>query len=84
MAILRLLCYGILSHMYRERVVMQEGVMEVAFLSPDDFLLAVTSGSQTLVEYRPGRRIVRGRAMPYEFKSVEKLRYDFEQDAKDA
>jgi hypothetical protein len=33
-----------------------------------------------LVEYTPGRRRVRGRALPYEFRSVEQLRYDFEQD----
>lgn len=33
-----------------------------------------------LVEYRNHRRRVRGRARPYEFRSVEQLRYDFEQD----
>ena len=33
-----------------------------------------------LVVYEPGRRRVRGRWMPYEFRSVEQLRYDFEQD----
>jgi hypothetical protein len=27
---------------------------------------------------------VRGRARPYEFRSVEQLRYDFERDVKDA
>ena len=37
-----------------------------------------------LVEYRNHRRRVRGRARPYEFRSVEQLRYDFERDVKDA
>jgi len=32
------------------------------------------------VVYENGRRIVRGRSAPYEFKSVEQLRYDFERD----
>lgn len=33
-----------------------------------------------LIEYSNGRRRVRGRTLPYEFRSVEQLRYDFEQD----
>ena len=33
-----------------------------------------------LVEYENGRRRVRGRRSAYEFRSVEQLRYDFEQD----
>lgn len=33
-----------------------------------------------LVEYESGRRRVRGRTTPYEFRSVEQLRYDFEND----
>jgi hypothetical protein len=33
------------------------------------------------VEYSNGRRKVRGRVTPYEFRSVEQLRYDFERDA---
>jgi hypothetical protein len=33
-----------------------------------------------LVEYANGQRRVRGRARAYEFRSVEQLRYDFEQD----
>ncbi len=37
-----------------------------------------------LVEYRNHRRRVRGRMRPYEFRSVEQLRYDFERDVKDA
>lgn len=37
-----------------------------------------------LVEYRNHRRRVRGRTLPYVFRSVEQLRYDFEQDVKHA
>jgi len=33
-----------------------------------------------LVEYENGRRKIHGRTRPYEFRSVEQLRYDFEQD----
>ena len=33
-----------------------------------------------LVEYANHRRRVRGRVTAYEFRSVEQLRYDFEQD----
>ncbi|HYG55560.1 MAG TPA: hypothetical protein VD965_09730 [Burkholderiales bacterium] len=36
------------------------------------------------VEYTNGRRRVRGRTLPYEFRSVEQLRYDFEKDAETA
>ena len=45
-------------------------------LEDDVFLLSYGE----LVVYEPGRRRVRGRWMPYEFRSVEQLRYDFEQD----
>ncbi len=34
------------------------------------------------VEYVPGRRTVNGQGAPYRFRSVEQLRYDFEQDVK--
>jgi len=33
-----------------------------------------------LVVYENGRRRVRGRTQPYEVRSVEQLRYDFERD----
>ncbi|HYL89826.1 MAG TPA: hypothetical protein VEU32_13805 [Burkholderiales bacterium] len=36
------------------------------------------------VVYENGRRSVRGRSAPYEFKSVEQLRYDFERDVEAA
>ncbi len=37
-----------------------------------------------LVEYRDGRRWIRGRPAAYEFRSVEQLRYDFERDVRAA
>ena len=37
-----------------------------------------------LVEYSNGRRRLRGRVLPYEFRSVEQLRYDFEEDVRAA
>lgn len=36
-----------------------------------------------LVEYANGRRRLRGRSLPYEFRSVEQLRYDFERDVEE-
>ena len=37
-----------------------------------------------LVEYSNARRRVRGRTLPYQFRSVEQLRYDFEQEVRAA
>jgi hypothetical protein len=44
----------------------------------EDLRYRLSYGEQ--VVYENGRRTVRGRSAPYEFKSVEKLRYDFERD----
>ena len=33
-----------------------------------------------LIEYRDGKKRVRGRTSAYEFRSVEQLRYDFERE----
>ena len=44
----------------------------------DDLSYRLAYGDR--VVYENGRRIVRGRSTPYEFKSVEQLRYDFERD----
>jgi hypothetical protein len=35
-----------------------------------------------LVEYSNHRRRVRGRTLAYQFRSVEQLRYDFEEDVR--
>ena len=44
----------------------------------DDLRYRLSYGD--LVVYENGRRRVRGRSRAYEFRSVEQLRYDFEQD----
>ena len=44
----------------------------------DDLRYCLNYGA--LVEYRDGRRKLRGRTSAYEFRSVEQLRYDFERD----
>jgi hypothetical protein len=63
--------------MFREHVVLGEDVLiELVFRSRSDYRLACLKGGRLLVEYSS--------AGAYEFKSVEKLRYDFERDAEDA
>ena len=63
--------------MFQERVVLPDGVLlEIVFRSRDDYRLACLKDGRALVEYSNAGR--------YEFKSVEKLRYDFERDAEDA
>lgn len=59
-----------------ERVVMREADLEIEL--HDDLRYRLRYGD--LVEYRDGRRRVRGRSSSYEFRSVEQLRYDFERD----
>jgi hypothetical protein len=60
----------------RERVLL--GGTELAIDLDDDQRYRLRYGE--LVEYTPGRRRVRGRTVPYGFRSVEQLRYDFERD----
>jgi hypothetical protein len=63
--------------MLEECLVLADDVLfELAFRSPSDYRLACLKGGRLLVEYSS--------AGDYEFKSVEKLRYDFERDAEDA
>jgi hypothetical protein len=63
--------------MFQERVVLAGEVMlELVFHSPSSYRLACLKDGRLLVEYSS--------ASAYEFKSVEKLRYDFERDAEDA
>jgi hypothetical protein len=63
--------------MFEERFLLADGlVMEARILDGTDFVLALRQGKTTLVEY--------SNASGYEFKSVEKLRYDFERDVEDA
>ncbi len=63
--------------MFEERLVLADGVrFELVFKSAADYRLACLKDARLLVEYSSARA--------YEFKSVEKLRYDFERDAEDA
>ena len=63
--------------MFFERLVCPDGVQyELQFRSPADYRLACLKDGRVLVAYTPASR--------YEFKSVEKLRYDFERDAENA
>lgn len=56
---------------------MPDGVMfELRFRSAADYRLACLKDGRVLVEYAGARG--------YEFKSVEKLRYDFQRDAEEA
>jgi len=63
-----------------ERVIFPNGEYELLFENSSSFLLRF--GDR--VEYRPGMKRVRGRRSPYQFRSVEQLRYDFERDAEAA
>ena len=63
--------------MFEERVVLAGGVLlELFFDSHANYRLTCRKGRRLLVDYRSGR--------DYEFKSVEKLRYDFERDVEKA
>jgi len=66
--------------MLSETVIFDEAVLIVRFESDSSYCLRYGD----LVEYSNGRRRVRGRTLPYEFRSVEQLRYDFEQDVRAA
>ena len=75
--------------MFEERVVLPGGeIFELDLLNETRYRLIVRRGRKPIVEYKgddkKNSRIVRGRESAYEFKSVEKLRYDFERDAEDA
>lgn len=61
---------------FQERLLLDGILLEVAL--HDDFRYRLRYGE--LVEYENGKRRVRGRIRPYALRSVEQLRYDFEQD----
>jgi hypothetical protein len=58
------------------RVFMRDAVLVLELHDGQRYRLAYGE----LVEYTPGRRRVRGRVVPYELRSVEQMRYDFERD----
>jgi len=63
--------------MFEEQLLLAGGVrFELKFRSAGDYRLACLKDGRVLVEYSQASR--------YQFKSVEKLRYDFERDAEDA
>lgn len=63
--------------MFEERLLLPDDfVLEARILDGMDFVLLLRKGKTILVEY--------SNASGYAFKSVEKLRYDFERDAEDA
>jgi hypothetical protein len=59
-----------------EKVILKDRILEIELHSDGRYCLRCGD-----VEYTNGRRTVRGRVLPYEFRSVEQLRYDFERDA---
>ncbi|MCC6212277.1 MAG: hypothetical protein IT513_14670 [Burkholderiales bacterium] len=63
--------------MFEEHLLLADGIsLEIFFGSHTNYRLACRRRGRVLVEYRSGRH--------YEFKSVEKLRYDFERDVEKA
>jgi hypothetical protein len=66
--------------MLHETVVLPGGKLEISFQSATSYRLRYGD----LVEYGNGTRRVRGRRLPYAFRSVEQLRYDFERDVEAA
>jgi hypothetical protein len=70
---------------YRERHVLSGGlVLEATLSRGGGWALRFGLPGAWLVAYEDGKRVLGGRAQPYEFKSVEQLRYDFERDVRDA
>ncbi|HET7672319.1 MAG TPA: hypothetical protein VFK84_18065 [Burkholderiales bacterium] len=62
--------------MLAETVVLRGALVRIRFSDVSDYRLSYGDA----VVYEPGRRRVRGQSLPYRFRSVEQLRYDFEQD----
>ena len=64
----------------QEKVLLADGtLLEVELAAGGAYRLRYGA----LVEYADGRRRVCGRALPYAFRSVEQLRYDFERDVEE-
>ena len=59
----------------RETVILGHAVVRVE-LDGEAYRLSYGNA----VVYENGRRRLRGRWVPYEFRSIEQLRYDFERD----
>ena len=63
-----------------EKVLLADGMLEVELHSDLQYRLCY----KQLVEYSNNSRRIGGRSFPYEFRSVEQLRYDFERDVRAA
>jgi hypothetical protein len=63
-----------------ETVVLHDALVRIQL---DDHLRYRLSYGERVI-YENGRRTVRGRSAPYELRSVEQLRYDFERDVEAA
>ena len=70
--------------MFREDFHGREGLFRLRVLDRRAFVLSFEKDGAILVEYASGKRTAGGRTGPYEFTSVEKLRYDFERDVEGA
>ncbi len=66
---------------FREKCFFHGMSLEIELRSDLSYRLAF--GDDTVV-YADGEKRIRGRRQPYRFRSVEQLRYDFEQDVKAA
>jgi hypothetical protein len=66
--------------LFRETILLGDAVATVELNGDGAYRLAYAD----LVVYENGRRRVRGRTTPYEPRSVEQLRYDFERDVETA
>jgi hypothetical protein len=64
--------------MFKETVLLGKDLLTIELR--DDMSYVLRYGD--VVEYSNHRRRVRGRTLPYEFRSVEQLRYDFEEDVR--
>jgi hypothetical protein len=63
-----------------EKALFRDGMLEVEL--HDDFGYRLRYGE--LVQYENDVKKLRGKTSPYQFKSVEQLRYDFERDVRAA
>jgi hypothetical protein len=71
--------------LYRETHQLRDGsLVEIALDAPGRYRLRFGRPGRWLVSYEDGRRSLDGRCEPYEFRSVEQMRYDFEKDVQDA
>jgi hypothetical protein len=64
--------------MFYEKVFLGNALLEIELR--EDLSYRLRYGE--VVEYSNGRRRVGGRSLAYDFRSVEQLRYDFEEDVK--